>query len=80
MSFGPFRLPSDFFKRMAKQLPDERLFAGALDTVDGMVSYPRALEREMTDFLTAELEDRLSPELLFPCVIESPQRGETCSP
>ena len=67
VSFGPFRLPPDFYRRMAKLMPNERLFAGALDRVDGMVSYPAELEREMAEFVNAELARRVPAEVLFPC-------------
>jgi len=83
VSFGPFRLPPDFHRRMVKLLPDERLLAGALETVDGMVSYPPLLERQMAEFLNAELARRVPAEVLFPCVIEDRhvvQRGESRSP
>ncbi len=68
VSLGPFRLPPDFYRRMRRLMPEERLFAGALETVEGMVSYPAELEREMTAFVTAELERRVPADVLFPCV------------
>ncbi len=93
VSFGPFRLPPDFYRRMAKLMPNERLFAGALETADGMVSYPAKLEREMAEFLNTELARRVPAEVLFPCVfgdLKSPagsarpapaaQRSEARSP
>jgi spore photoproduct lyase len=70
VSFGPFRLPPDFHRRMEKLMPRERLFAGALETVDGMVSYPSALERKMAEFLHAELARRVPASVLYPCVFE----------
>lgn len=68
VSFGPFRLPGDFYRRMAKLMPRERLLAAALETVDGVVSYPSELEREMAEFLNAELARRVPANVLFPCV------------
>ncbi|MCP4204619.1 MAG: DNA photolyase [bacterium] len=84
VSFGPFRLPADFFRRMAKLMPDERLFAGALETVGGVVSYRSGLERELAEFVNAELARRVPAQVLFPCAPEggvaAAQRGEARSP
>ncbi len=46
---GAFRLPRDFFKRMRRLYPRERLFASHLSDADGMVGYPRELERALLD-------------------------------
>lgn len=46
---GAFRLPRDFFKRMRRLYPRERLFAQHLEDEDGMIGYRRELERAMLD-------------------------------
>lgn len=70
VSLGPFRLPPEFHRRIRRILPEERLFAGALERTSGMVSYPADLEREMTIFVTRKLEQRLPSEVIFPCALD----------
>lgn len=72
VSFGPFRLPPEFHRRMAKLLPRERLLNGALESVDGMVSYPATLEREMAAFVNELLAERVPEGVLFPCEFGEP--------
>lgn len=49
VSLGSFRLPRDFYKRMRKLYPRERLFSQSLEEADGMVGYRREIEEEMLD-------------------------------
>lgn len=70
VSLGPFRLPPDFYRRMRRIMPQERLLAVALESDSGMVSYPPELERAMSAFVTAELERRWPSEVVFPCTLE----------
>jgi spore photoproduct lyase len=63
--FGAFRLPRDYFERMRRLYPEERLFAVALDEREGVVSYPRELEREMKGFCLDALRGYLPGERLF---------------
>lgn len=69
VSFGPFRLPTGFFRRLEKQYPDEPLVAGPLAKQQGMVSYPRQLEAEMVEFVNAELSRYVPAEAFFPCTL-----------
>ena len=46
---GAFRLPRDFFKRMRRLYPRERLFAQHLEDDAGMIGYRRELERALLD-------------------------------
>jgi spore photoproduct lyase len=66
VSFGPFRVPRDYFQRMAKLYPKEKLFAG-IDPASPMVSYPPELEAEMRAFCEIELGRLVPAEILFPC-------------
>ncbi len=66
VSFGPFRVPRDYFQRMAKLYPEERLFAG-IEPSGPMVSYPPELEAEMRSYCEAELKLFVPAEILFPC-------------
>ena len=66
VSFGPFRVPRDYFRRMAKLYPEEKLFA-AVDGSSPMVSYPQDVEAAMRSACEEELRRFVPDELLFPC-------------
>jgi spore photoproduct lyase len=70
VSLGPFRLPRDYFQRMVKLYPEERLFAGPLDERNGMVSYRRELEKDMETFCLEALHDHVAKERVFTHAIE----------
>jgi spore photoproduct lyase len=67
ISLGPFRLPRSYFKNIVRLYPDEPLFAGSFAETGSMISYPQALENEMTGFCTRELLKHVPETLLFPC-------------
>jgi spore photoproduct lyase len=50
VSLGSFRLPEHYFKKMQKLYPDEKLFAGPLQSSNGTIGYERPLEKEIFDF------------------------------
>lgn len=66
VSFGPFRVPRDYFLRMSKLYPEEKLFAG-IDPTSPMVSYPAEIEAEMMSYCEEELRRLVPAEVLFPC-------------
>ena len=68
VSLGPFRLPRGYFRAVTRLYPDEPLFAGPLEETNGLVSYQRDLENELTGFCTGELRCHVPESLLFPCV------------
>lgn len=68
VSYGPFRLPPAYFKRMLRLYPDEPLFAGALERSAGRVSYGGGPESEMMAFCREELARFVSVDRLYPCV------------
>jgi spore photoproduct lyase len=67
VSLGAFRLPEAFFRRMSSLYPEERLFAGPLDSQQGMVSYRRELEQALLDFCRTEILKYVPGEKFFPC-------------
>lgn len=66
VSFGPFRLPADYFRQMDRLYPDEPLMAGPFQLQEGMVSYRRELEEEMLEFCRRELSSRVDASVFFP--------------
>lgn len=69
VSLGAFRLPEQYFKKIRKLYPEEKLFAGPLENNKSMVSYKSQLEKEMLNFCTNELLNHIPQEKLFPCTI-----------
>lgn len=67
VSLGVFRLPENYFKKMHKLYPEEKLFAGPLVTQQGMVSYRVELEQEMIDFCSEALLNYIPRAKFFPC-------------
>jgi spore photoproduct lyase len=65
VGFGVFRLPRDYFTRMARLYPEERLFAFGFEERSRMVSYPSALESELRDFCRGRLRERVPEDRLF---------------
>ena len=68
VSFGPFRLPNGFFKRLEKQHGDAPLLAGPLELAGGMVSYQRDLEAEMVSWVQDTLSEYLPEDVFYPCL------------
>jgi spore photoproduct lyase len=69
VSLGTFRLPRGYFRNIVQLYPDEPLFAGSFSASNGMISYPQALEQEMTAFCSRELLQHIPESLLFPCTL-----------
>jgi len=67
VSLGVFRLPDNYFKKIHKLYPEEKLFASPLESQQGMMSYKAELENEMMQFCTAELLHYITEEQFFPC-------------
>lgn len=67
VSLGVFRLPEHFFKKMHKLYPDERLFAGPLQSTSGMLSYRSELEQAMMTDCTEMLLQYIPETRFFPC-------------
>lgn len=67
VSLGVFRLPEQYFKKMHKLYPDEKLFASPLVMHKGMVSYQTELEQNMLADCTAMLLEYIPNDKLFAC-------------
>jgi spore photoproduct lyase len=67
VSLGVFRLPDNYFKKIQKLYPEEKLFASPLESSRGMMSYKADLEAEMMQFCRAELLTYITEEQFFPC-------------
>ena len=69
VSYGSFRLPRDFFKKMIKLYPRESLFATGLTEHEPMVSYPAEKERQHRRFIEDRLRQYIDDSRIFPCDI-----------
>lgn len=69
VSLGVFRLPEQYFKKIHKLYPDEKLFASPLQTASGMVSYRADLEQAMMADCTAMLLEYIPEAKFFPCTL-----------
>lgn len=67
VSLGVFRLPEQYFKKIHKLYPDEKLFASPLQTAEGMVSYRADLEQAMMADCSAMLREYIPEDKFFPC-------------
>jgi len=62
-------LPENYFKKMHKLYPEEKLFASPMTNQKGMMSYPQGLERELMDYCTEQLLRYIPAPTLFPCTL-----------
>ncbi len=67
VSLGVFRLPENFFKKVHRLYPEEKLFSGPLLSQQGMVSYKQELEQEMMQFCTQLILTYIPVAKFFPC-------------
>ncbi len=67
VSLGVFRLPENYFKKIHRLYPREKLFAGPLQNTSGVVSYPDNLEQEMMHSCKEILLQYIPKSLFFPC-------------
>jgi len=69
VSLGVFRLPENFFKKVHKLYPEEKLFASPLVSQQGMVSYKQELEQEMMQYCSELLLSYIPEGKFFPCTL-----------
>lgn len=67
VSLGTFRMPEQFFKKVHRLYPDEKLFAAPFSNLHGMVSYRQELEQEMMSYCTEQLLNHIPEAIFFPC-------------
>jgi len=74
VSLGAFRMPNAFFRRVEKIYPEEPLFAGKLVHDKKSVSYAKDIESARLGTCKSLLLDKVPPEKLFDCEINSPAK------
>jgi spore photoproduct lyase len=66
VSLGPFHLPTEFFRTLARLYPEAPLLAGPFGEENGQVGYRRDLEEEMVGFCREELLRHIPREIFHP--------------
>jgi len=67
VSLGVFRLPENYFRKIHRLYPREKLFSGPLQNTSGVVSYTDNLEREMMHNCREMLLQYIPDSIFFPC-------------
>ena len=67
VSLGAFRMPVNFFKKMEKLYPEEKLFAGPLEKRGSSVSYHLEIEQKRKETCKNLLREYIPKEKLFCC-------------
>ena len=70
VSLGVFRLPVQFFKRVAGLYPEEKLFASPMVDNAGMMTYTNEIEDGMMAFCEKEISRHINQNQYFPCRYE----------
>lgn len=65
VSAGPFRISKEYLSRMRKAAPDSPCVQYPFDTQNGICSYGTVREREMMDFVRAELSRIVPQDRIF---------------
>jgi spore photoproduct lyase len=67
VSLGTFRLPEQYFKKIHKHYPEEKLFASPFTNQQGMIMYPAELEQAMMAFCSQQILSHIPAEKFYPC-------------
>ena len=70
VNIGAFRIPDNYFKKIVRLYPDEKLFAQSFEKTNGLVSYPSALEEHMITFCNDHLSQYVPESKIFHCAIQ----------
>ena len=67
VSYGMFRLPKPFFRKMVKLYPQEKLFSMSLTEHESQVSFSSEIEQESHNIVHTELLKHIDEDVIFPC-------------
>ena len=68
VSYGMFRLPKPFFRKMVKLYPQEKLFSMPLTEQEAQVSFSNEIEQESHGIVHNELLKYIDDSIIFPCL------------
>jgi len=67
VSLGTFRLPKDYFRKLEKLYPDEKLFTSPLTEENNSISYPVEIRDDMLGFCKDIITNHIPDDKFFPC-------------
>lgn len=67
VSLGSFRLPRNYFRKLEKLYPDERLLASPLSEENNMIGYPDNIRDDMLTWCSDKICQHIPVEKFFPC-------------
>jgi DNA repair photolyase len=67
ISLGSFRLPKDYFRKLEKLYPDEKLFASPQEEENNNIGYPSDIRNEMLNFCADIINQHIPDHKFFPC-------------
>lgn len=67
VSLGGFRLPRDYFRKLEKLYPEEKLFSSPLVEEDNSISYPANIRNDMLEFCKDIILQHVARDKFFPC-------------
>lgn len=67
VSLGSFRLPKDYFRKLEKLYPDDKLFASPLVEKNNSIGYPTEIHDDMLEFCKDIITQHIPTEKFFPC-------------
>ncbi len=68
ISLGPFRLPTQFYKKMIRLYPESKLLSTNLTASNNMLSYDPETENSLLKFCETRILKTVKPDQYFPCV------------
>lgn len=67
VSLGGFRLPKEYFRKLEKLYPDDRLFSSPLEEEANTIGYPEEIRNNMLIFCKDIITQHIPAEKFFPC-------------
>jgi DNA repair photolyase len=67
VSLGGFRLPKNYFRKLEKLYPDEKLFSSPLVEENNSIGYPTEIRNDMLEFCKNIITQYIPAENFFPC-------------
>lgn len=67
VSLGGFRLPKEYFRKLEKLYPEDRLFSSPLAEENNNIGYPETIRNEMIEFCKNIICQYISTDKFFPC-------------
>jgi spore photoproduct lyase len=67
VSLGGFRLPKEYFRKLEKLYPDDKLFSSPLAEEANTIGYPEEIRNNMLTFCKDIITQHIPAEKFFPC-------------